>query len=133
MTDAGVNAALRDMGKPMPIVKFVLMTHTAQLATLPGGATYREWSKTGTCAATRLPAYLVTSPKTIHEALLGRRDDGVSVIPVSRLGEFYDGVVGIGAGPGLELLGDHRGHRWCLRQLAHEACALEELLHIVIG
>ena len=55
-SDPHVNAGLQSMGKPLPVVTFVLMTHTSQLATLPGGSQYSEWSKTGTCRARDAPA-----------------------------------------------------------------------------
>ena len=94
-TDPSVNAALKAMSKPMPDVKFVLMTHTSQLATLPGGATYSEWSKTGRCNPVALPAALRTSPATIYHALLGQADDGRPVVDASRRAAFLDDVVGI--------------------------------------
>jgi hypothetical protein len=87
--------ALHRMRKSAPVVRFVLMTHTAQLATLPGGRTYSEWSKTGTCAPTVLPAGLITTPKTIYEALLGRDIDGKPVVPADGRSAFFNNVVGI--------------------------------------
>jgi hypothetical protein len=99
-SDAEVAGALHDMGKEAPIVKFVLMTHTAQLATLPGGGTYSEWSKTGQCAPVPLASGLVTTPDTIRNALLGRDDAGKPVVETGALAAFFDGVIGIDtAGP----------------------------------
>ena len=57
------------MKRPMPAIKIVLMTHTAQLATLPGGAQYSEWSKTGTCRPAPLPRHARTAPKAIYDGL----------------------------------------------------------------
>ncbi len=94
-TDPSIAASLKTMREPMPLVKFVLMTHTSQLATLPGGATYSEWSKTGSCAPVTLPAALRTSPATIYHALLGQDDDGRPVIDASQRAAFLDTVIGI--------------------------------------
>lgn len=100
LTDPVVAKELRDMGRPMPIVKFVLMTHTSQLATLPGGATYEEWSKSGTCAPAALPSPLITTPATIERAMLGQNDDGTALVPAADLDWYYDTVLGIDtAGP----------------------------------
>jgi hypothetical protein len=97
--DPSVGAALRAMGKPLPSIKIVLMTHTSQLASLPGGTAYSEWSKTGACAQVPLPKALMTDPKTIHDGLLGW-DRGRLVVPAAQAAQFYDTVVGIDtAGP----------------------------------
>jgi hypothetical protein len=99
-SDRHVNAGLQSMGKPLPVVTFVLMTHTSQLATLPGGSQYSEWSKTGTCAPVTLPPALQTSPSTIYHALLGQDDSGNAVIGAERRQAFFQSVVGIDtAGP----------------------------------
>ena len=98
--DATVQAGLRAMDRPQPVVRFVLMTHTAQLATQPGGATYSEWSQTGACRDVALPLGLRTSPQTIENALLARDDAGRDLLPPARRAEFFAGVVGIDtAGP----------------------------------
>ncbi len=99
-SDPRVAAGLQAMGKSMPVVTFVLMTHTSQLATLPGGSQYSEWSKTGTCAPVALPAVLQTSPSTIYHALLGQDDNGNAVVDAARRQAFFKSVVGIDtAGP----------------------------------
>ncbi|MGB8520643.1 MAG: hypothetical protein WCD38_10835 [Candidatus Tumulicola sp.] len=99
-SDPHVAAGLRAMGKSMPVVTFVLMTHTSQLATLPGGSEYSEWSKTGACAPVPLPAALQTSPSTIYHALLGLDDNGNSVVDADRRQAFFQSVAGIDtAGP----------------------------------
>ncbi len=92
--DPHIQAALRIMRRPMPTVKVVLMTHTAQLATQPGGASYSEWSKTGTCKAVALPAGLVTTPKMVYDALMGW-DAGRPVVPAAQARPYFDSVVGI--------------------------------------
>jgi hypothetical protein len=98
--DPSVRAALHAMHEPLPVVKFVFMTHTAQLATLPGGAAYSEWSRTGRCAAAELPRALITTPQTIYRALMGIDDSGHPVIPAAQRTAFFDTVVGIDtAGP----------------------------------
>jgi hypothetical protein len=98
--DPSVVAGLHTMAKSMPVIKFVLMTHTSQLAALPGGTQYSEWSKTGHCDAVALPSALRTSPATIYHALLGQDDTGKPVIDAGRRVTFYDTVVGIDtAGP----------------------------------
>ncbi|MEO6835248.1 MAG: hypothetical protein ABI231_05005 [Candidatus Tumulicola sp.] len=98
--DASVGAALRTMNAPMPIVKFVLMTHTSQLATLSSGTQYSEWSKTGRCEPVTLPAGLRTSPSTIYNALLAEDDGGRPIVAAPRRAAFFDAVVGIDtAGP----------------------------------
>lgn len=95
-----VAAALHRMDEPKPIVKIVFMTHTSQLATLPGGKTYSEWSKRDRCAATTLPAALVTTPATIYHALLAQNRAGRPVVPAARRATFFATVVGIDtAGP----------------------------------
>jgi hypothetical protein len=97
--DPSIRVALRAMNRPMPTVKIVLMTHTAQLATLPGGTSYSEWSKTGACAPVTLPHGLVTTPKMIYDALMGW-SSGKLVVPAAQAGAYYDTVVGIDtAGP----------------------------------
>jgi hypothetical protein len=99
-TDPRVVAGLRRIGKPMPVVRFVLMTLTAQLATLPGGTTYKEWSKTGKCRPVPLPSAVLTSPDTIYNALMGQDDDGHPVIPEDQRMRYFSNVVGIDtAGP----------------------------------
>ena len=99
-SDARITAGLQAMAKPMPIVTFVLMTHTSELATLPGGTQYSEWSKSGSCNPVTLPPALRTSPATIYRALLGQDEKGASVIPAERQSDFYHDVVGIDtAGP----------------------------------
>ncbi len=92
--DTSLVAALHAMGKPMPTVKVVLMTHTAQLATLPGGAQYSEWSKTGTCAAVVLPRGLVTTPKMVYDGLMGW-STGRLVVSGAAAAQFFNTVVGI--------------------------------------
>ncbi len=99
-SEPGVTAALRTMGRATPVIKIVLMTHTSELATLPGGTQYSEWSKTGRCEPVALPSALRTAPATIYHALLGEDDAGKPVIDDARRAPFYDSVVGIDtAGP----------------------------------
>lgn len=99
-SDTRVVAGLRRIGKPMPSIRFVLMTLTAQLATLPGGATYSEWSKTGSCAPVPLPKAIETTPATIYSALMGLDDGGRTVIPPAQRLNYFSDVVGIDtAGP----------------------------------
>jgi hypothetical protein len=93
-SDASVRAALQVMNKAMPEIKVVLMTHTSQLATLPGGARYSEWSKTGACAAVPLPSALVTTPKAIYDALMGW-NAGVAVVPPAQAPRYFNTVIGI--------------------------------------
>jgi hypothetical protein len=93
-SDAGLAAALHAMAKPMPTVKVVLMTHTAQLATLPGGAQYSEWSKTGACAAVLLPRALVTTPKMVYDGLMGW-SAGRLVVSGAAAAPYFNTVVGI--------------------------------------
>lgn len=99
-SDPRVAAGLHRIGKPMPAVRFVLMTLTAQLATLAGGDSYSEWSKTGRCAAVPLPKAIETMPETIYSALMGLDDDGRAVIPAAQRFKYFSDVVGIDtAGP----------------------------------
>lgn len=99
-SDPRVAAGLQAMGRPMPVVTFVLMTHTSQLAELPGGSEYVEWSKTGTCRPVTLPSALQTAPSAIYHALLGQDDTGNPVIDAARRPAFFQRVVGIDtAGP----------------------------------
>ena len=98
--DPRVVAGLRAMGKTMPIVRFVLMTHTSELATLPGGSSYSEWSKTGHCQSVAFPVALRTQPSTVFNGLLGLDERGTPVVPASRRTAFFNSVVGIDtAGP----------------------------------
>ena len=92
--EPAVLSALHVMNKNMPAVKIVLMTHTAQLATLPGRALYCEWSKTGSCAAVALPRPLRTEPKGVYEALMGW-SEGKPVVAPSDAPRYFDDVVGI--------------------------------------
>jgi hypothetical protein len=97
--DPAIHAALRAMNRPMPTIKIVLMTHTAQLATAPGATGYSEWSKTGACAWVALPRALTTAPKAVYNALMGW-SQGRLVVPSVRAVQYYDTVVGIDtAGP----------------------------------
>ncbi|HZY98294.1 MAG TPA: hypothetical protein VFE36_01840 [Candidatus Baltobacteraceae bacterium] len=99
-SDPRVVAGLRRIGKPMPVIRFVLMTLTAQLATLPGGTTYSEWSKTGTCAAVPLPKAIETSPETIYSSLMGLKGDGRPAVARGERFQYWTSVVGIDtAGP----------------------------------
>jgi hypothetical protein len=93
-SDPSLRAALHGMGKDMPRVKIVLMTHTAQLATLPGGKKYGEWSKSGRCAPVALPAALVTTPKMVYDALMGW-SAGKPVVSAAQARQYFDDVVGI--------------------------------------
>jgi hypothetical protein len=93
-SDAGLASALRAMNKPMPTIKVVLMTHTAQLATLPGDTQYSEWSKTGACAAVLLPRALVTTPKMIYDGLMGW-SAGRLVVSDGAAMQYFNTVVGI--------------------------------------
>jgi hypothetical protein len=96
--DPSVRSALGTMHREMPSVKIVLMTHTAQLASMPDGK-YIEWSKNGTCSQNTLPNALVTTPKMVYDGLMGW-DHGKLVVESSRARQFYDTVVGIDtAGP----------------------------------
>lgn len=96
--DPAVRSALGAMRREMPSIKIVFMTHTAQLASMPGGK-YIEWSKNGACSQNTLPNALVTEPKTIYDALMGW-DNGKLVVESSQAQQFYDTVVGIDtAGP----------------------------------
>jgi hypothetical protein len=98
-TDPSIRTALHAMNRAMPVVKIVLMTHTAQLATLADGTSYSEWSKTGICASVKLPTGLVTTPKMVYDALMGW-NDGKLVVPRAQAAMYYDTVVGIDtAGP----------------------------------
>lgn len=92
--DPSIRSALAAMKKPMPAIKIVLMTHTAQLGALLHGSQYREWSKTGACAPTALPAALATAPKSIYDALMGW-DAGKPVVPSTDAARYFDDVVGI--------------------------------------
>ncbi|HUO68774.1 MAG TPA: hypothetical protein VMV37_14630 [Gammaproteobacteria bacterium] len=93
-------SALHTMNRDMPSIKVVLMTHTAQLAALPGGTAYSEWSKDGTCQSIPLVDGLVTTPKTVYNALMGWDTDGTPVLPAYRLPSYFNTVVGIDtAGP----------------------------------
>lgn len=99
-TDAAVVAGLHRMGKTMPAIRFVLMTLTAQLATLPGDTTYSEWSKTGACAPVPLPKAIETTPETIYSALMGLDDRGHAVVSEPNRARFFSSVGGIDtAGP----------------------------------
>jgi hypothetical protein len=93
-SDPVVVAGLRAMNKPMPQIRIVLMTHTAELATVGGGKSYSEWSKTGRCADFPLPTFLQTDPQTVHDALLGW-DRGKLVVPRAQALAYYNMVVGI--------------------------------------
>jgi hypothetical protein len=93
-SDPQLRAALHAMNRNMPTIKLVLMTHTAQLATLPGDKAYSEWSKTGRCAAVPLPAALVTTPKAVHDALMGW-NEGRSVVSAAEARQYFNDVVGI--------------------------------------
>jgi hypothetical protein len=98
-SDLSVRSALRAMNRPMPTVKIVLMTHTAQLATLADGTSYSEWSKSGACAPVKLPGVLVTTPKMVYDALMGW-NNGKLVVSAAQAQAYYDTVVGIDtAGP----------------------------------
>lgn len=98
--DPAVEAGLHAMHRPQPVVRFVLMTHTAQLATQPGGTSYSEWSETGVCRDVPLPSALRTSPQTVENALLARDDAGRSIVPPQRRAQFFAAVAGIDtAGP----------------------------------
>jgi len=93
-SDAGLASALRAMDKPMPTIKVVLMTHTAQLATLAGDTQYSEWSKTGACAAVLLPRALVTTPKMVYDGLMGW-SAGRPVVSGAAATQYFNTVVGI--------------------------------------
>lgn len=93
--DPSVVSALKTMNEPMPDVKFVLMTHTSELATLPGGNTYSEWSKTGRCEPVALPVALRTPPETVYHALIGQDDEGRAVVDPPQRQKFLDTVLGI--------------------------------------
>jgi hypothetical protein len=93
-SDAGLASALRAMDKPMPTIKVVLMTHTAQLATLAGDTQYSEWSKTGACAAILLPRALVTTPKMVYDGLMGW-SAGRPVVSGAPATQYFNTVVGI--------------------------------------
>jgi hypothetical protein len=93
-SDPGLAAALRAMDKSMPTIKVVLMTHTAQLATLPGDTQYSEWSKTGACAAVLLPRALVTTPKMVYDGLMGW-NVGRLVVSGAAAMQYFNMVVGI--------------------------------------
>jgi hypothetical protein len=92
--DASIRNALRVMNAPMPTIKIVLMTHTAQLGALPGATTYSEWSKTGACEPVALPRALVTTPKMVYDALMGW-NAGTAVVPAAQAIEYFNEVVGI--------------------------------------
>ncbi|HTA38935.1 MAG TPA: hypothetical protein VK760_07660 [Candidatus Acidoferrales bacterium] len=98
--DASIAASLKAMGKSMPLIKIVLMTHTAELAAQSGGAQYSEWAKDGSCRPVDFPQYLTTTPDMIYNALLGKGDDGSALIAPDQLSAFEDTVIGIDtAGP----------------------------------
>lgn len=93
-SDTGLVAALRAMGKRMPTIKVVLMTHTAQLAALSGDTQYSEWSKTGACAAVSLPRALVTTPRMVYDGLMGW-SAGRLVVSGAAATQYFNTVVGI--------------------------------------
>ncbi|MGC1380865.1 MAG: hypothetical protein WA814_07550 [Candidatus Baltobacteraceae bacterium] len=93
-SDPNLRAALHAMSRPMPSIKIVLMTHTAQLAASAGGASYDDWSKTGLCAPVPLPQALVTTPKSIYDALMGW-SAGKAVVPRDEAAQYFGEVTGI--------------------------------------
>ena len=97
--DASVLAALARMKRPMPVIRFVLMTLTNDLAMLPGGTTYAEWSKSGRCAPVPFGP-TTTKPETIYHALMAQDDEGRAIVPDGARFAFFDDVAGIDtAGP----------------------------------
>jgi hypothetical protein len=94
-SDPRITSRLKSMSRPMPVVTFVLMTHTSELAALPNGTQYSEWSKTGACNAVTLPAVLRTPPSVVYHGLLGQDAGGQPVLPANRQSDFYREVVGI--------------------------------------
>ena len=93
-------ATLKKMGKPIPTIRILLMTHTSELGQNSDGKEYASFEATGQCKDARLAATLKTTPEIIENALLGQDAAGDPVVPTTRINEYFSTVVGIDtAGP----------------------------------
>jgi hypothetical protein len=89
-----IQQAIEAMKQDTPTVKFLLMTHTMQLAT-ETASTYMDYSRTGDCESTPLPSQAIVTPDTIRQGLLGLDDQDSPLVGPGERRAFYDAVVGI--------------------------------------
>ena len=86
---------LRGLGKPVPIVKVLLLTATAPLGQNAGTNTWQQIAISGTCQPAQLKSDLIFTRGEIRDALLGK-----NAVSAEDKKAFYDGVIGIDtAGP----------------------------------
>src|SRR5579871_209758 len=84
-------------GKPIPVIKVLLMTHTSELGATLDGKHWMQFGTSGHCEPTSgtFAAPLSTSPETIKNALLGKDPENRELIePSEKLG-FWNEVIGI--------------------------------------
>jgi hypothetical protein len=84
-------------GKPMPVIKVLLMTHTSELAATSDGDHWMEFGTCGHCEQTSGVAAepLKTTPDTIRKALLGRNFEDHEIIRPGEKLDFFNEVIGI--------------------------------------
>lgn len=86
---------LKKMGKPVPSIRILLMTHTSELGENTQGSKYASFARTGICRDEPLAGYLKTGPEVIKDALLGLDANGKSVVSKARMRHYFNTVVGI--------------------------------------
>lgn len=89
---------LTKLGEPVPSIRILLMTHTAELAESADGGSYSTFVPTRRCLDTpwsdkfKRPR---TTPQTVENALLGQEESGKPVVTEDQRQGFFDTVIGI--------------------------------------
>ena len=84
-------------GKPIPVIKVLLMTHTSELGATLDGKHWMQFGTSGHCEPTSgdSAAPLATSPGTIKNALLGKDPENRELIEPGERLDFWNEVIGI--------------------------------------
>jgi len=91
------NEHFKALGKPLPQVKILLMTHTSELGAKDNG--WLQYGGAESCGLKKnknnIEPPAVTPPEDIRNALLGRDNQGKSFLQKDRRSDYFNGVIGI--------------------------------------
>ena len=110
------NEHFKALGKPLPHVKVLLMTHTSELGATSDNKEWLQYGDSGRCAPKRNKDKNFAPPSTtpvyaVKNALLGKDADGKSLLRTEEVSEYLNGVIGIDtAGPEITCFTGHESN-----------------------
>lgn len=101
------NEHIKALGKPLPRIRVLVMTHTSELGATAGNKGWLQYAGNDHCEPRKqdgknggLIAPSATPVNDVRNALLGRDGDGKSFLQKEETSDYFDGVTGIDiAGP----------------------------------